>query len=91
MSASEKPDDIVSFLIKYHCRSDAEGYAEIGTNPVLNAQKERVTMLYNIFKDADALDRVRLGIRDLDVNQLRCPESHNLTLVARICLEQIKL
>lgn len=91
MGASKKPDDIVSFLIKYHCRSDADGYAEIATNPVLNAQKKRVTMLYNIFKDADALDRVRLGIRDLDVNQLRCPESHNLTLVARICLEQIKL
>ncbi|MBQ8627382.1 MAG: HD domain-containing protein [Agathobacter sp.] len=91
MSASEKPDDIVSFLIKYHCRPDADGYKEIATNPVLNAQKKRVTMLYKIFKDADALDRVRLGIRDLDVNQLRCPESHNLTLVARICLEQIKL
>lgn len=91
MGASEKPDDIVSFLIKYHCRSDAEGYAEIGKKPILNAQKERVTMLYNIFKDADALDRVRLGIRDLDVNQLRCSESHQLTQVARICLEQIKL
>ena len=91
MSASEKPDDIVSFLIKYHCRPDADGYKEIATNPVLNAQKKRVTMLYKIFKDADALDRVRLGIRDLDVNQLRCPESHNLTLVARICLKQIKL
>lgn len=91
MGASEKPSDIVSFLIKYHCKPDADGYKEIATNPVLNAQKERVTMLYNIFKDADALDRVRLGIRDLDVNQLRCPESHNLTLVARICLEQIKL
>ena len=72
-------------------RSDAEGYAEIGKKPILNAQKERVTMLYSIFKDADALDRVRLGIRDLDVNQLRCSESHHLTLVARICLEQIKL
>ena len=91
MGASEKPNDIVSFLIKYHCRSDAEGYAEIGKKPILNAQKERVTMLYSIFKDADALDRVRLGIRDLDVNQLRCSESHHLTLVARICLEQIKL
>lgn len=91
MSASEKPDDIVSFLIKYHSRSDADGYKEISTNPILKAQKERVTMLYNIFKDADALERVRLGIRDLDVNQLRCPESHSLTLVARICLEQIKL
>lgn len=91
LGASEKPDNVVAFLIKYHSRPDAEGYAEIATNPVLNAQKERVTMLYNVFKDADALDRVRLGIRDLDVNQLRCPESHNLTLVARICLEQIKL
>lgn len=91
MSASEKPDDIVSFLIKYHCRPDADGYKEIATNPVLKVQKERITMLYKIFKDADALDRVRLGIRDLDVNQLRCPESHHLTLVARICLEQIKL
>ena len=91
MGASEKPNDIVSFLIKYHSRPDADGYKEIATNPVLNVQKERVTLLYDIFKDADALDRVRLGIRDLDVNQLRCPESHNLTLVARICLEQIKL
>lgn len=91
MGASEKPDNVVSFLIKYHCRPDADGYKEIATNPVLNAQKERVTMLYKIFKDADALDRVRLGIRDLDVSQLRCPESHKLTLVARICLEQLKL
>ena len=91
MGASEKPNDIVSFLIKYHSRPDADGYKEIATNPVLNVQKERVTLLYDIFKDADALDRVRLGIRALDVNQLRCPESHNLTLVARICLEQMKL
>ena len=86
MSASEKPDDIVSFLIKYHCRSDAEEYAEIATNPVLNAQKERVTMLYNIFKDADALDRLRFN--DLDVKYLRLAYSKELIPYATFLLEE---
>ena len=90
LAASVEPDPVVCFLIEYHSRDDKDGYAEIESNPTLSSQKERVTLLYNIFKDADALDRVRLDIRDLDVNMLRCPESISFTKVARICLEQIK-
>ena len=44
-----------------------------------------LTLLYKIFKDADGLDRIRLGgIREIDVNQLRLDVSKELTLVARI-------
>ena len=62
----------------------------IENNPVLNREKKRVTQLFNIFKDSDNLDRVRLGLKDLDMNYLRNPESKHLTKVARMYLENIK-
>ncbi|WP_324823504.1 hypothetical protein [Sinanaerobacter sp. ZZT-01] len=86
-----KPDPTVSFLIEYHCRPDDEGYEEIKRNRVLSKNRTKTQFLFNLFKDADALDRVRFGLQDLDVNQLRLPESKSLPLIARICLEQLKI
>lgn len=81
----------VKFLCKYHCLPDKKGYAEIERNDKLRKSREVATRLLNIFKDADALDRVRFSIRDLDVHQLRLPVSKELTLAARLCFENLKL
>ena len=49
--------------------------------------------MFDIFKDADGLERVRLGNirREMDMAQYRLPETKQLTLAARICLEQVKI
>ena len=87
-----KPSFLVEFLCQYHCLPDEQGYTEIRNNKKLSRNRSQATRLYQVFKDADALDRIRLGsIRELDLNQLRLDVSKELTLVARFCLEQIKV
>lgn len=89
---SVKPNPIVEFLCEYHCLPDKQGYEEIRNNRKLSKNREKSTLLYKIFKDADGLDRIRLGgIREIDVNQLRLDVSKELTLVARIMYEQIRV
>jgi len=85
------PDPLVSFICKFHCLDDAEGYNAIEKHEILSKTPERAKLLLDIFKDADALDRVRFGIRDLDINQLRLPISKELTLVARLIHENVKI
>lgn len=85
------PDPHVSFLCEYHCLPDEMGFKEIRNNRKLSKDRSRSQLLFDIFKDADALDRVRFGLRSVDLNQLRLPISKELSLVARICLEQIKV
>lgn len=91
LSTVETPDPLVSFLCEYHCLPDSEGYREILNNRKLSKNRSRAKLLYDIFKDADALDRVRFGLKDLDINQLRLPVSRELSLVARLCYENVKL
>lgn len=86
----EEFNPIVAFLIEYHSLDDKLGLAEIENNPILSREKKRITCLFNVFKDSDNLDRVRLGLKDLDINYLRNPESKHLTKVARMYLENIK-
>lgn len=86
------PNYLVEFLCEYHCLPDERGYAEIQNNKKLKRNRSLATRLLQVFKDADGLDRLRLGsIRELDLNQLRLDVSKELTLVARMCLEQIKV
>lgn len=87
---AEKPKRIVEFLIEYHCTPDADGYAAIDKLPWLSKDKKTSIMLYNILKDADALDRVRFGIKALDVKQLRLDISKELVLVAKLMLHGIE-
>ena len=47
------------YIIYYHDQDDSLGLAEISKLPVIG---ERDILLYQIFKDADALDRFRLEI-----------------------------
>lgn len=84
------PLEEVGFLCEYHCKHDEVAYEEIRNNRQLSKNREKSTLLFNIFKDADALDRVRFGIKDLDLNHLRIPISKQLTLVARLNLEWIE-
>ena len=86
-----KANPLVKFLCKYHCLPDEEGYAAIEAMSSLRKQADVAKLLLQVFKDADALDRVRFGLRDLDMQQLRLSVSKELTLVARLSLENIKL
>lgn len=90
---SKKPDPIVDFLIEYHCWPDTDAYNHIRETRVLSKNRSKTTQLFNIFKDADALDRLRLpgGIHELDITQLRVPISKSLTLLARLYLENVEL
>lgn len=84
-------NDIVEFLCKYHSIPDEEGIQAIGNLPYSSERLEEITLMYRIFKDADALDRVRFGFRDLDVNMLRTPIAKEFPLVARLVHEGLKL
>lgn len=90
-SVSASPDPFVSFLCEYHCRPDAEGYHEIINNRALSKDRTRARRLFDTFKDADALDRVRFGLNNLDLHQLRFPVSKSLSLAARLYHENVKL
>lgn len=82
---------VSEFLIKYHCLPDEEGFAHIKTNADLSKNMKKNTLLFNIFKDADALDRIRLGYNDLDIRQLRLNESRKMPLIARLVFQNLKV
>lgn len=83
------PQPISSFLMRYHCLPDNEGLESIRTSYASDA--EHITFLFNIFKDADGLDRVRLGLMEVDFTQLRTPEAKKLPMVANLLLENVKI
>lgn len=85
------PDPLVEFLCEYHCLPDKEGYQEIMNNRKLSKNRTRAKLLFDVFKDADALDRVRFGLKDLDLNQLRAPASRELSLVARLYFNSVEV
>lgn len=89
---TDAPNYLVEFLCEYHCLPDEKGLAEIMHNKRLKRNQGLATRLLKVIKDADALDRLRLGgIRELDLNQLRLPASRGLTLISRLCLTEVKL
>lgn len=80
----KEEESITKFIIEQHCIDD--DIVKKDLNKLDN--KKRVERLFNIFKDADALDRVRL--RDLDINYLRIPESSTLVGYAHFLQASIK-
>ncbi len=58
-------------IMAYHDRNDALGEAELMELP-------SGVLLYHLFKDADALDRLRFGPFDLDVRYLRTEAARTL-------------
>ena len=89
-NARSSADPAVCFLIEYHCLDDKLAEEYLKSTDTIRARK-RTWLLYQILKDADALDRVRFGIYDLDVNQLRLPISHKLVPLAVTAVTGIKL
>lgn len=61
----------VYLVIAFHDRDDALGESAL-------AEQENGVLLYHIFKDADALDRFRLGPNGLDIRYLRTAEAKSL-------------
>lgn len=80
----KNPDPVVPFLMRYHCKPDKEGESAIATTPALASQQERANRLFALFKDADALDRLRLGQFELDFTQLRTAQAQKLVLIAAL-------
>lgn len=69
-------DARVYAIMAYHDRDDALGEQAL-------AQQKTGVLLYRVFKDADALDRFRLGPDGLDVRYLRIGAAKALCAYAR--------
>ena len=89
-TARSSADPAVCFLIEYHCLDNKLAEEYLKSADAIRAKK-RTWLLYQILKDADALDRVRFGIYDLDVNHLRLPISHKLVPLAVTAVPGIKI
>lgn len=90
---TDAPDPLVEQIIEYHCRPDEEGHTAIASLMAAANQKTAALahLCYDVFKDADALDRVRFGTSNLDIRFLRTKEAKSLPLVARIFLGQVRI
>lgn len=73
------------YITYYHDQDDSLGLSEIAKSSDLS---EQAVLLYQIFKDADALDRFRLGPDGLDVNFLRTEEARQLVDFAKDLLQK---
>ena len=71
-------DDRVDFLLSYHDQPDELGLAFLKENNFSGLKS-----LYDIFKDADGVDRVRLGPNALDCDRLRTRMSLTLIPLAK--------
>lgn len=82
----EHPDEITyhreaEYLIRYHDLPDETGYAAI--DDAFGDNAGRVKQLYDVFKDADALDRPRLGPFGLDPLYLRTDKARESVAFAK--------
>lgn len=78
-------DQKVEFLIKYHSLDDEEAMQDLAKMDFAAQEKDELLLLYQILKDADALDRVRFkyyGHGALDEKFLRLKISKKLVSVA---------
>lgn len=85
LAAGNKPDKVVEFLTTYHCLPDEEAKAYFRKKFSAVKGSNMVWDMYQIMKDADALDRWRFGTlceNFVDVNYLRFPLSRALMPVA---------
>lgn len=74
------------FLMRYHDMDDSRGMNAIRL--AFGKEAPRVIQLYEIFKDADALDRWRLGSKGLDSRFLRTSVAKNMTDYSRHVVEE---
>lgn len=72
---------IANTIIEYHCKSDESGINKLNSLNIIR-DKARAINLYKIFKDLDALDRVRFYGCDLNVKYFRFEKIKRKLLVA---------
>lgn len=87
--AAPECNSATAFLIEYHCLDDRKALKALKASNIRD--KERVWLLYTILKDADALDRVRFGMRAVDPKYFRNEMAHKLLPTAQSCVGQLKL
>lgn len=75
---------LVHYIITNHCITDSVAYGNVADYAV--ADREEAVVLLKTFKDADNLDRVRLG--DLDARYLRHESSKGLLGLAEGLLRE---
>ena len=76
--ANPEENEIFRFIVENHDLPDSKAYQRVQRYQL--GEMERTLRLYDTFKDADGLDRVRLG--DLNPDYLRTPSAPRLLLVA---------
>lgn len=70
-----------AYVMRFHDIDDSKGMEAI--RKAFGKHAQRVILLYGIFKDADALDRWRLGRRGLDPKFLRTAPAKSMTEFSR--------
>lgn len=81
---------LTRLLCEYHCKPDEEGYTAIRNSYQSTRRQKQALLAFDIFKDADALDRVRFGLRDLDESQLRTETAMRMPHLARLLYDGYK-
>jgi len=76
--ADHQEQEILKFLIHNHAIPDQSAYKKLNYYKLTDV--DRTLRLYDAFKDADGLDRVR--IKDLNPEYLRTASAHRLLLAA---------
>lgn len=84
VASSLSYDKRTYFIIAYHDQDDKLGLRVLQEQ---FADDSRAALLYQIFKDADALDRFRLGSNALDVKYLRTSQAGAMVDFAKVTLE----
>lgn len=79
---------VVQFIIENHCLDDQMVWENLNKSNFNIYSKEEVKKLMSIFKDADGLDRVRLG--DLKISFLRTEAAKKRYMFAQDLLNGVK-
>jgi hypothetical protein len=83
-STNFNDQESLRFLVENHAIPDQSAYKKL--NSYNHTDSDRTLRLYDAFKDADGLDRVR--IKDLNPEYLRTRSSHRLLLAAHQLYKQ---
>lgn len=66
---------MMEFIIEYHCIDDAVAKRDLKKKEFTKEEEKEVWKLFEIFKDCDGLERVRLSLKELDVKYFRTDEA----------------
>ena len=90
MEEVTNPDPLVTQLCTYHCRPDENFMSVVHETPGVKEQPDRAIRLFQLFKDADALDLTRFGPGHLYYNTLRTEVGKKLPLIAQLIYRNLE-